>query len=65
MYKWNKFNLKSYQAQSHIIRVIMMDMESYLIVIDKHVSCYMSNNIQDFLEPIICKRVKIKWFQDS
>ena len=55
---------KQYRAYQILSKTIpaAFDAESYLIVVDNHSSCYMSNNINDFVGPLVDKRVRIKGF---
>ena len=41
----------------------MMDMESFQIAIDNHLSCCMSNEVLDFVGPLTPTTIKIKGFQ--
>ena len=43
----------------------VFDADSYIIAVDNHSSCCMSNNIKDFVGPLIKKKIRIKGFQGA
>ena len=62
-----KTDSNQYQAYQILSKAIpaVFDAESYLIAVDNHSSCCMSNNINDFVGPLVDKRVRIKGFQGA
>ena len=56
-------SVKSFQTQMNTTHPMIMDAESYLIAIDNHSSCCVTNNVYDFIHPITSKKIKVKGLQ--
>jgi len=55
---------QKYQILSKAI-IVVFDAKFYLLAVDNHSSCCMSNNINDFVGPLVDKRVRMKGVQGA
>ena len=65
MHPCNNCNIKAYQMHLGRTHPMLLDTDSYLIAIDNHSSCSMTNNLNDFIHPPEPKRFKVKGFQGA